>query len=132
VLDGRSDFTQPRSLYGDISPQVQWTPVLLSEALLAHYVYVCLERLSGALPPEVMSPRSRPACRCPGSGFRIEDAGVRLVFKAHRRLYHSTLDLRAIKKKKNGQGCPSSEREKERIIDVSAAVDERVGHAQGM
>ena len=32
------------------------TPVLLSEALLAHDVYVCLECASGALPPEVMSP----------------------------------------------------------------------------
>ena len=30
----------------------QWTPVLPSEALLAHDVYVCLERPSGALPPE--------------------------------------------------------------------------------
>jgi len=28
------------------------TPVLLSEALLAHHVYVCLERPSGALPIE--------------------------------------------------------------------------------
>ena len=32
---------------------MQWTPVLLSEALLAHDVYVCLERPSGALPPAV-------------------------------------------------------------------------------
>ena len=31
---------------------MQWTPVLLKEALLAHDVYVCLERPSGALPPE--------------------------------------------------------------------------------
>jgi hypothetical protein len=39
-----------------MSPHVQWTPVLLSKALLAHGVYVCLERPSGARPPEVMSP----------------------------------------------------------------------------
>ena len=37
---------------------MQWTSVLLSEALLAHDVYVCLERPSGDLPPEVMSPDS--------------------------------------------------------------------------
>ena len=30
----------------------KWTPVLLSEALLAHDVDVCLERPNGALPPE--------------------------------------------------------------------------------
>ena len=30
-------------------------PVLLSEALLVHDVYVCLERPSGALPPEVIT-----------------------------------------------------------------------------
>ena len=32
----------------------KWTPVLLREALLAHDVYVCLERPSGALPPETL------------------------------------------------------------------------------
>ena len=32
------------------------TLVLLGEALLAHDVYVCLERPIGALPPEVVSP----------------------------------------------------------------------------
>ena len=32
---------------------MQWASVLLSEALLAHDVYVCLERPSGALPPEI-------------------------------------------------------------------------------
>jgi len=31
---------------------VQWTPVLLSEALLTHDVNMCLERPSGALPPD--------------------------------------------------------------------------------
>ena len=31
---------------------MQWTSVLLSEALLAHDVFVCLERPSGALPPD--------------------------------------------------------------------------------
>jgi len=41
-----------RFLIGDISPHVQWTSVLVSEALLAHGVYVRLERPSGALPPE--------------------------------------------------------------------------------
>ena len=38
--------------YKDISPHMQWTLVLLSEALLAHDVYVCLERPIGALSPE--------------------------------------------------------------------------------
>jgi len=38
--------------YKEIGPHVQWTPVLLSEALLAHDVYVCLECPSGALPPD--------------------------------------------------------------------------------
>ena len=42
--------------YKEIGPHVQWTLVLLSEALLAHDVHVRLERLSGALPPEVVSP----------------------------------------------------------------------------
>ena len=33
--DDRSDFTQSRPLQGDTSPHAQWTPVLLSEALLS-------------------------------------------------------------------------------------------------
>ena len=52
VRDDQSDFTQSSPLQGDISPHVQWTPVLLSEALLADDVYVCLERPSGVLPPQ--------------------------------------------------------------------------------
>ena len=36
-----------------MSPHAQWTSVLLSEALLAHDVYVCLECPSRALPPEL-------------------------------------------------------------------------------
>jgi hypothetical protein len=55
VQDDRSDFTQPCPLLGDTGPNVLRTPVLLSEALLAHDVYMCLERPSGALPPEMMS-----------------------------------------------------------------------------
>jgi hypothetical protein len=55
MQDDRSDFTQSRPLHGDIIPHVQWTLVLLSEALLAHDVYVCLERPSGALPPQCPS-----------------------------------------------------------------------------
>jgi len=43
---------------GDIGPHVLRTPVLLSESLLAHDIYVCLERLSGAL-PEVPTPNFR-------------------------------------------------------------------------
>jgi len=39
-----------------ISPHVQWTSVLLSETLLAHDFYVCLERPSGALPPDSPAP----------------------------------------------------------------------------
>ena len=39
-------------LQGDISPHVQWSSVFLSEALLAHDGHVCIERPSGALPPE--------------------------------------------------------------------------------
>ena len=50
----RSDFTQSRLLAGDIGPHVLQTPVLLSEALLAHHVDVCLERPSGALPPDCL------------------------------------------------------------------------------
>ena len=43
------------SLTGDQDgAHVLRTPVLLSEALLAHDVYVCLECSSGALPPEVI------------------------------------------------------------------------------
>ena len=38
IQDDRSDWTQSRPLHGDINPHVQWTPVLLSEALLAHDV----------------------------------------------------------------------------------------------
>ena len=36
---------------------MQWTYVRLSEALLAHDVYVCRERPSGALPPESQTGR---------------------------------------------------------------------------
>ena len=42
------------------------TPVLFSEALLALDVYVCLERPSGALPPE---------CR----GGRIQQGGAECI-----------------------------------------------------
>ena len=52
LWNDRSHLTQSRLLQGDTGPHVQWTPVLLSEALLAHDVCVCLERPSGALPPE--------------------------------------------------------------------------------
>ena len=44
----------------DISPHAKWTPVLLSEALRAHNVYVCLERPSGALPPDPAGPAESP------------------------------------------------------------------------
>ena len=37
---------------------MQWTPVLIGEAAFAHHVYVCIERPSAALPPEVMSPET--------------------------------------------------------------------------
>ena len=37
---------------GGRAPHVQWTPVLLSEASLAHDVYLCVERPSGAFPPQ--------------------------------------------------------------------------------
>ena len=43
---------EKRRSAGDISPHVQWTPVLLSEALLAYDNYVCIQRPSGALPPD--------------------------------------------------------------------------------
>ena len=54
-----SDFTQSRPLHGDIGLHVLRIPVLLSQAVLAHDVYVCLDRPRGALPPEVMSPGSQ-------------------------------------------------------------------------
>ena len=38
VYNDWSDFTQSRPRQGDISPHVQWSPVLLSEALLAYHV----------------------------------------------------------------------------------------------
>ena len=55
MWDDSSDFTQPRPLSRDIGPHVLWTPVLLGAALLAHDVFLCLERPSGALPPETFS-----------------------------------------------------------------------------
>jgi len=42
--------------YTEIGTHVLRTPVLPNEALHAHDVYECLERPSGALPREVMSP----------------------------------------------------------------------------
>ena len=47
----RQCFLSDHIIQGDISPHVRWTPVLLSEALLVHNVFVCFERPSGALPP---------------------------------------------------------------------------------
>jgi len=43
--------------------------------------------------------------RVQGSGFRVQGVGMRadpggLVFKAHRLVYHSTLGLRVIKKRR--------------------------------
>jgi hypothetical protein len=55
---------------------VQWTPILLSEALLALGVCVCLERLSGALPPEVQGVGS--GCRVQGVEFRVQGSGCRV------------------------------------------------------
>jgi hypothetical protein len=43
VSDDRSNFTQSRPLQGYMSPRAQLTPFLLSEALRAHDVHVCLE-----------------------------------------------------------------------------------------
>ena len=51
--DDHGDFKESLPLEGDIGgPHVLRNPVLFSEALLAHDVYVCLEHPSGALPPE--------------------------------------------------------------------------------
>ena len=36
-----------------MGPHVLRIPALLSKALLAHDVYVCFERPSGALPPDI-------------------------------------------------------------------------------
>ena len=52
MQDDRSDFTRSRPLQENIGSHVLRTSVPLSEALLAHDVYVCLERPNGALPPE--------------------------------------------------------------------------------
>ena len=52
LQDDWSDFTQSRPLYGGIGPHLLRTPVLLSDALLAHDVHVCPERPSSALPPD--------------------------------------------------------------------------------
>jgi len=46
-------------------------------------------------------------CRAQGSGFRVWGLPERVdvdVFKAHRLVYHSTLGLRVIKKKKKETG----------------------------
>ena len=58
-----------------MQPRVGWpyrlqTPVLHSEALLAHDVYVCLERPSGALPPELTP------CGGVGAGFHAAEQRV--------------------------------------------------------
>jgi len=43
-----------------------------------------------------------------GSGIRVSVLGFRLVSKAHRLLYHSTLGLRVIKKKKKFTASPKN------------------------
>ena len=46
-----SDFAQSYPFERNIGPHVLWTPVLLSQVVLAHDVYVCLERPSQTLSP---------------------------------------------------------------------------------
>ena len=57
-------------------------PVLLREALLAHDVYVCLERPSGTLPLEASSLGFLVrgiGLRVSGSGFRVTGARLRVL-----------------------------------------------------
>jgi len=62
MQDDWIDFTQSRPLHEDIVPHVQWTSVLLSETLPEHDVNVCLERPSGALPPDTWTTAYETLC----------------------------------------------------------------------
>ena len=79
--------TKPRP--GVASPQPSWTPPLSRRGCIS----TCPFRLP--LPPP---PRTRRHLRIGARNVKRFRGG--LVFKAHRRLYHSTLDLRVIKQRR--------------------------------
>jgi len=74
---------------GVASPQPSWTPPLSRRGCIS----TCPFRLP--LPPP---PRTRRHLRIGARNVKRFRGG--LVFKAHRRLYHSTLDLRVIKQRR--------------------------------
>ena len=72
------------------------TPVLHSEALLAHDVYVCLKHPSGALPPNVTSSGSAGPERrapAPAAARRHGSALLKNVHPVHRPGSQSALAL---------------------------------------